>query len=343
VNTRTLGRLLVLTLPLFAGSVFAAEMDKVAVGTANSFSDAPLYIAQDKGYFRDENLDVTLTPFDSGSGMVAPLGTGQLDAGAGSASAGLYNAVARGINIKIVADKASSAPGYGGIKLLVRKDLVDSGRYKSLKDLKGMTFAMAGPGVSITASLNDVLTSVGLKYSDVKTVDLAFPEHVLALKNKSVDAGMTAEPAATAAVQAGYADAILRDDQIAPNHELAILLYSDDFAKKRPEVALRFMRAYLRAVRFYNGALKDGHLAGPNADAVIAIIAANTPFKDPQVLRTITPFGCNPNGRVDIESLQHDLDFYASQGLIDGKVSLNDIVDHSFVDATLKTLESHEQ
>ena len=231
MNTRTLGCFLALTLPLLAGSAFAAEMDKVSVATANSISDAPLFIAQDKGYFRDENLDVTLTPFTSGSGMVAPLGTGQLDAGAGSASAGLYNAVARGINIKIVADKASSTPGYSGTKLLVRKDLVDSGRYKTLKDLKGMTFAMNGPGVSNTASLNDILTSVGLKYSDVKTVDLAFPEHVVALKNKAVDAGMTVEPAATAAVQAGYADEILRDDQIAPNHEIASILYSDVFIK----------------------------------------------------------------------------------------------------------------
>lgn len=343
MNTRTLGCLLALTLPLLAGSAFAAEMDKVSVATANSISDAPLFIAQDKGYFRDENLEVTLTPFTSGSGMVAPLGTGQLDAGAGSASAGLYNAVARGINIKIVADKASSAPGYSGTKLLVRKDLVDSGRYKTLKDLKGMTFAMNGPGVSNTSSLNDVLTSVGLTYSDVKTVDLAFPDHVVALGNKSVDAGMTVEPSATAAVRAGYAEEILRDDQIAPNHEIASILYSDVFIKNRPGVAERFMRAYLRAVRFYNGALKDGHLAGPNADAVISIIAANTPFKDSATLRAITPFGCNPDGRIDIGTLQHDLDFYASQGLIDGKVSLNDIVDFSFVDAALKTLGPYQQ
>jgi NitT/TauT family transport system substrate-binding protein len=80
---------------------------------------------------------VKMTDFQSGAMMVAPLGTGELDAGGGSASAGLYNAVLRGIKIKIVADKASSPPGYGATKLLVRKDLIDSGRYKTLKDIKG--------------------------------------------------------------------------------------------------------------------------------------------------------------------------------------------------------------
>ncbi len=156
----------------------------VTVGATNSTSDAPIYIADAKGYFREEGLAVTVSNFRSAADMVAPLGTGELDAGAGSASAGLYNAVLRGVRIKIVADKASSPPGYGATKILVRKDLVDSGRYKSPKDFKGMKFAMNAPGVSNTATLNALLKSVGLRYSDVETVNLPFPDHVAALKNK---------------------------------------------------------------------------------------------------------------------------------------------------------------
>src|SRR5262245_58956445 len=116
----------------------AAQSVTVTVGAASTTSDAPIYIAEKQGYFRDEGIDVTVTNFRPASGMVAPLGAGQLDAGAGSASAGLYNAVTRGIKIKIVADKASSPPGYGATKILVRKDHVDSSRFKEVKDLKGM-------------------------------------------------------------------------------------------------------------------------------------------------------------------------------------------------------------
>ncbi len=94
-----------------AATVHAAEPTAVAVGATNSTSDAPIYIADAKGYFREEGLTVTVSNFRSAADMVAPLGTGELDAGAGSASAGLYNAVLRGVRIKIVADKASSAPG----------------------------------------------------------------------------------------------------------------------------------------------------------------------------------------------------------------------------------------
>src|SRR3977135_1431545 len=99
------------------------------VGAASTTSDAPIYIADRKGYFREEGLTAKVTNFRSAADMVAPLGIGQLDAGAGSASAGLYNAMLQGIKIKIVAHKASSAPGYGATKILGRRAHVESGRY----------------------------------------------------------------------------------------------------------------------------------------------------------------------------------------------------------------------
>jgi NitT/TauT family transport system substrate-binding protein len=310
----------------------------VNVGATSSTSDAPIYIAAKKGFFREEGIEVAVSNFRSASDMVAPLGAGQLDAGAGSAGAALYNAVTRGIKIKIVADKASSPPGYGATKILVRKDLVDSGRYKEPRDLKGMKFAMNAPGVSNTSTLNTLLKSVGLKYSDVETVDLPFPDHVPAFRNKSVEASASVEPGPAIAVKNGLAVVIKSDDQILPRHQIAVLLFSEDFALKRPAEAKRFMRAYIRAVRFYNGALKDGHFAGPNAEEVIAILSEATPIKSRDIYTAVTPTGMNPDGHVNKQSLAYDLAFYTEQGLIKGKVDLDSVVDTSFVEAVLKEL-----
>jgi len=327
---------------LVAGLVLIAAVPAAAqaitVGATSSTSDAPIYIADKKGYFRAEGLEVKVVNFRSAADMVAPLGAGQIEAGAGSASAGLYNAVARGIRIKIVADKASSPPGYGGTKILVRKDHVESGRYRELTDLKGMKFAMNAPGVSNTSTLNTLLKSAGLKYSDVETVDMPLPDHVAALKNKSVDAAASVEPGPALAVRNGDAVVIKSDDEILPNHQIAVLLYAEEFALKRPAAARSFMRAYLRAVRFYNGALADGRLGGPNADEVIAILSEATPIKSREIYKLITPTGMNPDGRVNKASLAHDLAFYAEQGLVKGAVDLDDAVDGSFVEAALQEL-----
>jgi NitT/TauT family transport system substrate-binding protein len=310
----------------------------ITVGVTGTMSDAPIYIADKKGYFGDEGLDVNVTTFRSAADMVAPLGTGQIEVGAGSASAALYNAAARGIRIKIVADKASSPPGYGATKILVRRDHIDSGRYRAPGDLKGMRVAMNAPGVSNTITLNALLRSVGLKYADVETVNMPLPYHVTALHNKAVDAAASVEPAAAIAVRSGDAVAVKSDDEILPNHQIAVLLYAEDFAQRRTEAASRFMRAYLRAVRFYNGALRDGSLDGPNAEELITILSIATPIKNRDIYKAVTPTGINPDGRVNAESLAFDLAFYGSQGLIVGKVELGALIDMSFVESALKAL-----
>ncbi|HEY4072518.1 MAG TPA: ABC transporter substrate-binding protein [Herbaspirillum sp.] len=344
---RLIGRCIGLCLAfatLSAGiAAHAADMIPVRVGLANASSDVGFFIADKKGYFKQEGLAVSFINFDSGAKMVAPLGAGQIEVGAGSVSVGLYNAVTRGIEIKIVADKGSTPPGYGYQPLLVRKDLVDSGRYKSLKDLKGMKIAGSAPGSGSTSTLNEALKKGGLKTSDVERVFLAFPQHVLALQNKAVDAALTTEPSATKAVQSGAAVRIMGDDVIYPNHQLAVVLYSGSFIKNNPDAAKRFMRAYLHAVRDYNDALKDGKLAGPNADEVISILTEYTNVKDPAVYRVISVQGCNPNGAVDAASLRNDLVFFKSEGLVKGDVTADQVIDNSFAAAAVKELGPYKK
>ena len=327
---------------LASTAVLAADPIAVKVGIVNASSDVGFFIADKKGYFKHEGINVVFVPFDSAAKMVAPLGVGQLDVGGGSPSAGLYNAAARGIDIKIVADKGSTPPGYGFQPLLVRKDLVDSGRYKTLKDLKGMKIAGSAPGSASTSTLNEALKKAGLKYADVDRVFMAFPQHVLALQNKAVDAALTTEPSATRAIQSGAAVRVMGDDAIYPNHQLSVVLYSGNFIKTNPVAARGFMRAYLRAVRDYNDALKDGRIAGANADEIISILTEYTAIKDPAVFRAIHAQGTNPNGRVHEPSLRNDLQFFIDEGLIQGKVTLEQVMDHSFVESAVKDLGAYE-
>src|SRR6516225_5051458 len=189
---------------LFQGPVSALAADQVRIGIARTMSDVGYYVADAKGYFRDEGIEVTMTPFNSAAQMMAPLGTGELDVSGGTVSAGFYNAVGRGILIKIVADQASIKPGYGYSSLMVRKDLVDSGRYKSFADLKGMKVAIGAPGTGTASALNEALKKGGLKYGDVDVVYIGFPEHLPSYKNKGIDASITNEPTMTRAIEGGW-------------------------------------------------------------------------------------------------------------------------------------------
>ena len=136
----------------------------------NSATDVIVYIAQRKGWFAEENLDVRITSFDSAARMIAPLASGDLDMGSGGVSTGLFNAVSRGLGIRIVADKNSSAPGHGIQPFLVRRDHVASGRFRTLADLKGMKISTAAPGTSASTNLEKLLARANLKLADIDQV-----------------------------------------------------------------------------------------------------------------------------------------------------------------------------
>jgi NitT/TauT family transport system substrate-binding protein len=317
----------------------AAEVAQVRIGIARTMSDVGYYVADAMGYFKDEGIAVTMTPFNSAAQMMAPLGSGDLDVGGGTVSAGFYNSIARGIGTKIVADQASMKPGYGYSSLMVRKDLVDSGRYKALKDLKGMKVAIGAPGTGTASALNETLKMGGLKYSDVEVVYLGFPEHLPAFLNKGIDAAISNEPTMTLEIEQGAAVRIVGNDVTYPDQQTAVVFYSERFIKDRRDVAERFMRAYIRGIRLYNDALKDGRLAGPAAGQIIPILTKYTSTKDEAMFRRIIPSAVNPNGEVNMAGLKRDLAFFRELGLIESKdVSADGVVDGSFVQAAVAQL-----
>lgn len=308
-----------------------AAAEPVRVGYVNTISDVGIYLAIKKGYFKQEGIEIDLSSFNTAAQMVAPLGAGRLDVGGGTISAGLYNANARAIGIKIVADKGSSAPGYTFSSLLIRKDLVDSGRFKSLADLKGMKVAIVAPGTGNAAKLNAAVTKGGLTYGDVQPIALSFPQHYTAYANKAIDASITNEPTSSLIISSGLAVRAPNDEDISPYAQTAALLYSSAFASAHPNEANAFMRAYIRGVRDYNRALQGGRIAGPNADEVIAALVEFSEVKDEKVLRQMTPNACNPDGLVHMASLEQDFAFFKSQKLIESdKIQVSDVVDLSF-------------
>ncbi|MGH2403887.1 MAG: ABC transporter substrate-binding protein, partial [bacterium] len=93
---RHAGCMAVLTLLIVGSQAPARGQAVLRLGVVASVSDAGFFVAQEKRYFAEEGLAVEFVPFQTAALMVAPLGVGQLDAGGGAVSAGLFNALARG-------------------------------------------------------------------------------------------------------------------------------------------------------------------------------------------------------------------------------------------------------
>jgi NitT/TauT family transport system substrate-binding protein len=307
----------------------AQAADKVVVGTGGSASDAPFYIASDRGFFKDEGLDVDLIVLDSGAKVIAPLGTGELDVGSGALSVGFWNAHVRGVKFRIVADRGHTETGYRYQSVFMRKDLVDSGQFKSLKDLKGMRMGFAAQGVTSLSLLNEAAKFAGIKFEDVIPVYLSFPQQFAALQNKALDGSFLIEPQATAAVNAGIGVRFMDTNEFYPHQQISVIFYSDKFATQRKQVAEKFMRAWLRGVRAYIDSIKGGKIAGPGADDVVQTMAKSFNM-NPALVREMYSQAVDVTGDVNAAGIQKDLDFFLAQGWVTGRAKASDVIDMSF-------------
>jgi NitT/TauT family transport system substrate-binding protein len=319
----------------FAAAAPAWAQDKVKVGAYASVSDAPLYIALEKGYFKQEGLDVEIVKIDSGAVLTTLLSTGDLDASGGSPGAGVYNAVRQGLPFKIVADKGSTLPGHGYFAFVVRKDLAD--QIKTAADLKGHSLAVTGykAGASSEVTIGKLLATAGLQESDLQMTNMSFGDIAAALGTKKIDVGVLIEPLVTQLDAKGIATIWKRADTVYPNQQYGALMYGPGIIK-RPAVADRFMVAYLKAARFYNAAL-----AGKaSREELVQILVKHTSVKNPELYKTMVFPGIDPDGRLNTSGMAEDVKWWHAHGRMKEEVKLSDIVDTSYAERAKKTLDA---
>jgi NitT/TauT family transport system substrate-binding protein len=322
----------------------AFALDKVKIAIIGASSDIGFYLAEDKGWFAQDGIEVEMISFDSGARMIAPMSTGEIDVGTGAISAGLYNAFERSITLHIVADKGRNVKGMSFQGLLVRKALLDSGEVKSVKDLKGRKMAFTGPGANDSAVIDEALRKVGLGgFNDVQSNYLGLPGHLPAYQNGAIDASIVPEAFRTAIIKSGAAGELMPVADLRDNDQVGAVVYSDTFVTKRRDVAQKVMNAYIKGVRFYNDALKDGKITGPHADEIIDSMAKHGNLKDKAKLREIIPTAIDSDGALDVASLAADLAFYKAQGLVKADIKVEQAVDLSFVKKAVQTLGPYKR
>ena len=309
----------------------------VKVGITNLSSDIGLFLAEKRGYFRDEGLKVELIPLDAGAKMIAPLGSGDIDVGAGATSAGLYNAVNRGLKIKIVADKGTNRAEYSYKALMVRTDLIESGQFKTLADLKGKKVAIIAKGAADESVINQAVLKAGLADNDIERIFLPFSQHMSAFVNKAIDAAISSEPGVSLMTKERAAVRFSGLDGFYPVQQTAVLLMNGRFFADQ-ETAVKFLKAYLRGVRDYTTTLNGGKISGPDADKMIASISEMTGIRDLSLLRDSVPPYIDPNGALALDSIKMDFDYFRKKGLVAKDVDLSEVVDTTLVKQAVQVL-----
>jgi NitT/TauT family transport system substrate-binding protein len=311
------------------------------VGTPVRFADtgvganAGIYVALKRGYFREEGLEIDLVPFDTADRIVPALATDQVDVAGAGIGAGLFNAIARGIPVKIVAGQVVDEPGYYGAGLLIRKDLFDAGRVHDYADLRGLRVGLPSLNSSLGANFARLLALGHLMTGEVEVTELPPPELAVAMTNGALDAVLIQEPFSTRLVQAGVGVRWKSVGDIDPHHQATVLLYAPGFPQRVPDAASGFLVAYLRGVRDYLAAMQGGGDPVP----IYEILAEYTAVKDLNLYATLAPNVYAPNGRPNPASLQADQELWVAQGQIAQRADLAVALDTRYLEDALRLLD----
>lgn len=275
---------------------------EITVGTLPAADYAPLYIAQDQGFFEEEGLDVNIEIIAGGAVGVTQLVSGEIDFSAAT-WANTLSAISEGLEIQVVREGTdSSKEGING--LIVSED----GPIQSVEDLRGETISINTLQSATEIQVRDCLASEGLEPDDYELVEVAFPDAAAAVSQGRIAAGFVPEPFITIGESQGLTPLFYPSTCNELQSELPLINWnvSASYAEENPEVVAAFVRAMDRATE----------LAAEDPQVVIDILPEFTTLT-PELAEAITQPSFVVDGTPDIEGAEKTMDLMVEYGLLE--------------------------
>ncbi|MDA9500059.1 ABC transporter substrate-binding protein [Bradyrhizobium sp. CCBAU 11357] len=315
------------------GTARAEDALKAKIGVLRLSSSAPVFIAVDKGYFREAGLEVELKFFDAAQPIAVATTSGDVDFGVTAFTAGLYNLAGKGV-LKVIGGMSREKPGYPLIGYFASNNAYASG-LKTPKDLAGKRVAMTQVGSSFHYSLGLLADKYGFKLADVKIVPLqSLSNAAAALKGETVDAALLPISTARKLMDEGGAKFLGWVGDETPWQLGAVFASPKTLANKA--LVTKFLGVLAKADREYHDviltAMKDG-VAPINEQTrpLLEIIAKYTNLSVEQVVGNCAYI--DPDGKLDVKNVDNQIKWLQEQGFADKGFDAEAIIAKEFVKA----------
>ncbi len=307
-----------------------AAAEAVKLGVVKGTVVGPAYIAEAKGYFTAEGLQVEIVNFEAAQPIAVAAASGDIDFGGVGLTGGLYSLGGQGA-LRIIAGFFNEVPGFKLITYLASNRAYAAGLH-SLKDLAGHSVGVTQIGSALHYALGLAAEKYGI---DLKTV------HVMPLQsNPNIASAIVGGQADAALLNAFYEAPIVAKGEAKllgivgdeTPWQMGGLFTATEIADGRHDMIERFLRAYRRGAQDYNAAFTgpDGRRKdGPTAPAIAQLLAKDIGQSVDQVEASIAYV--DPELRLDIKDVLHQIAWYKSQGMIKGPVNGDELIDKRYV------------
>ena len=301
-----------------------AEAGSLKLGHSTWVGYGPFYIARDKGFFKEEGVDVELVIMEDTPIKMGALMAGQLDLVASTVDEfPIYMKPGIALHYVLAVDNSK-----GGDGIVANKDIAD------IKGLKGKKVAFEEGSVS-QFFLNALLKDAGMTQADIEPVNMAATDAGVAFAAKQVDAAVTWEPALSQGAKAPHGKLLLSSADKPGLITDVVAATTDTIANKKDDIK-GFVRAWYKALAFIksnpdeaNKIMAQGVGGWLNDPAVFAETLAGIEYLDKD---KNTAFFGTPEAPGQInKTVQTALDVWKSFGRIQVDVKPADMIDFGFI------------
>jgi len=206
----------------------------------------PVYIAQDKGFYRENNIDVDAVFTRGGGENVQAVVSGDAQIGLGTGTLAVISAFVKKAPIKIVAAEITGMDAFWYVQ--------SNTAMRKMEDLAGKRVAYSRPGASshmAVLGIADQIKAKGLKPAEPVSLG-GIPEVYTAVRTGQTDAGWSVAPFQLDRVEKGELRVVVRGEEINAMKEISARVHftNNDFAAKNPDAVRGFFRAQQRALDY---------------------------------------------------------------------------------------------
>ena len=311
------------TLGLLSGQA-PAQADTVTIAHSTWVGYGPLYIARDKGFFKENGVDVDLVIMEDPKERFPTLMADRIQMIASTVDTALLYMKQPDDYKYIVAIDDSN----GGDGIVANKDI------KTIADLKGKQVAVNEGSVS-EFYLNVLLQKAGLNESDLNVVNMTAADAGTAFVSKQVDAAVTWEPWLSRGKATDFGH-LLVDSSTTPGLITDAIIVKTSWLKDHRKEAAAIVKSWNEAVAYYR--------AHPDESIEIMAKGVGGWLKDPKDFKETLPgikfYGAEDNkvffGTKDkpgplYETVKDAIDIWSSKGKVQVKTSPEQLIDYSFV------------
>jgi NitT/TauT family transport system substrate-binding protein len=305
-----------------------AQAEAVKVGILKVGASGPVYLAQERGYFAAEGLEVMLEDFGAGQTVAVAVASGDIDIGVTGLTAGLYN-LASGGQIRVIAGLHREVPGFHTLGYFVSKRAYGAG-LTALKDIAGHSVAITTIGSTTHYAVALLAMKYGFPLESVRILPLQNNNNsAAAVIGGQADAAMAASTMETQIEQSGAKLLGWVGDETP--WQIGSIFVATKTAEERGAMLRHFLTALTKGARDYHDAFTNAQemrADGPGAPAALAIMAKYLGGTAAD-LDTQIPY-VDPHLGLDVMDMARQIAWYRSQGLVKGDITVDKLIDKRY-------------